>query len=48
MLPGLAVAAVLLPLGQWRALRQFLNPLAILMWLALVVPYYAAMNPEHL
>lgn len=44
VLPGVAVAAVLVPLGQWRVLGQFLNPLAIVMWLVLVVPYYWALG----
>ena len=48
VLPGITVAAVLIPLGQWRVLRQFLNPLAILMWLTLMVPYFLALGREHL
>ena len=48
VLPGITVTAVLVPLGQWRTLRQFLNPLAILMWLVLVVPYFLALGWNHL
>ncbi len=48
LLPGLTVAAALIPLDQWRVLKQFLNPLAILLWLALVVPYGFGLSHAHL
>lgn len=44
ILPLLTVAAVLVPLGQWRVLAQFHNPLAVGMWLAIVVPYYVVLG----
>lgn len=48
VLPGLAVGAVLVPLRQWRVLRQFLNPWGIAAWVVLVGSYVLALDPGQL